>query len=57
VPTEKLEAEASDINLKIIPVHFALMQNEPKDQGGERIGGGHGISASFYRWSAPLKSR
>ena len=39
-----------------LPVHFALMQNEPKHQGCEGFDGGHGISATFYQWSTTLKA-
>jgi len=37
-----------------LTVHFALMQNEPKNQGCEKIVGGHGVSATFYQWSISL---
>jgi len=39
-----------------LAVHFALMQNEPKDQGYEVIGGGRGISATFDQWSTTVKA-
>jgi len=39
-----------------LSVHFALMQNEPKDQGCEGFDGGRGISATFYQWSTTSKA-
>jgi len=34
------EVKPNLFTLNGFPVHFALMQNEPKDQGGEKIGAG-----------------
>ena len=39
-----------------LSVHFALMQNEPKDQGWEGFDGGRGISATFDQWSIAFKA-
>ena len=39
-----------------LSVHFALMQNEPKDQGCEVLDGGRGISATFDQWSTTVKA-
>jgi len=41
---------------KTLTVHFVLIQNEPKNQGCEKIVGGHEVSATFYQWSTSLNA-
>jgi hypothetical protein len=38
-------------SLSMYVVHFGLIQNEPKDQGGESLVGGLFIDAAPFEWS------
>jgi hypothetical protein len=40
--------------LNMYVVHFGLIQNEPKDQGGESLVGGLFIDAAPFEWSIKL---